>query len=314
MTSPGISTSPAPGRAPLLATIAAVYASFGDSAAGGNPAGVVISPEPLEGHVAQAIARTLCLPTTGFVTAPPVAGASPLPVRFFTTDQEIAACGHVTVAIATALVEHGFWASNATVSLVAKGGQYPLQLRSGRVEMTQSLKVAEPARIDWRDARSALGSTAAPPALPLEVLGTGLRHLIVPLSAPAQLAALDLNRERVAALARRAGADTICVWAPTGTPGHVRMRDLCAAIGDLEEPASGTTSAALALYLARNACRHGNLTVEQGIEMGRPSRIEVRTPNPETAVVSGTACRVLTGTLDGTGLGSFGHEQPWTSP
>jgi predicted PhzF superfamily epimerase YddE/YHI9 len=51
------------------------------------------------------------------------------------------------------------------------------------------------------------------------------------------------------------------------------MRDLCAGIGDLEEPASGTTSAGLTAYLVDHWGRR-RLRVHQGIEVGRPSLIE----------------------------------------
>ena len=81
----------------------------------------------------------------------------------------------------------------------------------------------------------------------------------------------------------------------------MRVRDLCAAIGALEEPATGTTAGALALYLAAHAEASGELVVEQGIEMGRPSRIDVAILGRQEAVVSGRARCVVSGTLEDAG-------------
>src|SRR4051794_13869881 len=87
-------------------------------------------------------------------------------------------------------------------------------------------------------------------------------------------------------------------WAPTAPANHFHVRDLCAAIGAVEEAASGTTAAALALYLAHSGQHAGDeLVVEQGVEMGRPSRIDVRVQPPDGATVHGAARKLLSGTL-----------------
>jgi trans-2,3-dihydro-3-hydroxyanthranilate isomerase len=73
------------------------------------------------------------------------------------------------------------------------------------------------------------------------------------------------------------------------------MRDLCAAIGALEEPASGTTAAALGVYLATNQGGERNhFAIEQGIEMGRPSRLDV-TIEQSHAIVRGAGRKVAYG-------------------
>ena len=70
----------------------------------------------------------------------------------------------------------------------------------------------------------------------------------------------------------------------------------------LEEPASGTTSAALAAYLTWHVAASGDapITIEQGVEMGRPSRIEVhvQTRRGQTvATVWGSAIKTASGTI-----------------
>jgi PhzF family phenazine biosynthesis protein len=280
--------------------LAWIYASFADGVGGGNPAGVVLSATPLPRHAAQAIASALSLPTTGFVVTPPAGKERAVDVRFFTPEREIGACGHVTIAVATALVERGIWRWGDEVTVRTAGGDFALTLRDGLVAMTQQLAFIAPAVVRWPEVQAALGPVEPHPSLPLASAGTGLRHLIVAVAEVAQLAALELDATRTAALARGASVDTICVFAPIER-GRARVRDLCAAIGAVEEAASGTTAATLALYLERSdgdRLLDDELVVEQGVEMGRPSRLEVSVVAYDAAVVRGRARRLLTGRLE----------------
>jgi PhzF family phenazine biosynthesis protein len=274
-----------------------VYSCFADDIGGGNPAGVVLTAAPLADQAAQAIAAVLSLPTTGFVV--PSAERGVADVRFFTPEQEIDACGHVTIAVATALVERGIWHWGDDVVVRAAGGEFALGLRDGLVAMTQRLAFIEPAPPSWPEVRAGLGALGAHPSLPLVCAGTGLRHLIIPVADPAQLNRLELDARRIAALAHQAGVDTVCVFSPIER-GRARVRDLCAAIGSLEEAASGTTAATLALFLHLadgDWLLDYKLLVEQGVEMGRPSRLEVNVIARDAAIVRGRARKLLAGTL-----------------
>jgi PhzF family phenazine biosynthesis protein len=283
----------------LEAPRAWIYASFAASRAGGNPAGVVVSAQPISTGAAQSLAAVLSVPTTGFVVADLAAAEGTVSVRFFTPQQEIAACGHVTIAIATALVELGIWSWGREVTVRSPGGEFPLHLRDGQVEMDQRQQFAARAAATWGDITAALGDVRAHSDLPLEVSGTGLRHLIVPVADLAALSELTLDGARIAALTVRAQVDTICVWAATLEADRFRVRDLCAGIGALEEPASGTTAGALALYLARHdQLDRPKLDIEQGVEMGRPSRLEVIVTAHDAVTIRGTARKVLAGELE----------------
>jgi hypothetical protein len=78
-----------------------------------------------------------------------------------------------------------------------------------------------------------------------------------------------------------------------------RVRDFCAAFGALEESASGTTAAALAVCLAAHgALEAPELAIGQGVEMERPSRIEVTVAAPDTATVRGRTPKLLSRPLE----------------
>ena len=75
-------------------------------------------------------------------------------------------------------------------------------------------------------------------------------------------------------------------------------------MGVPEDPATGGACAALGGYIAaRSAVSHGTLrhTVHQGVEMGRPSRIDVEIDLSQGAVtavrVGGSSVLVSSGTL-----------------
>jgi PhzF family phenazine biosynthesis protein len=276
-----------------------LFVSFATGFDGGNPAAVVVSSQPLEAGTAQTIASVLSVPTTGFALDDDATAEGTASVRFFTPEGEIDACGHVTIAIATALVEVGIWRWGDDTLVRAQGGDFPLRLRQGKVEMEQRRQVLEACDLGWSEVEATLGPVRKRSDLPIAVAGTGLRHLIVPLADRAALSEITVDGASIAALAKRALVDTICVWAPGSGRNHFRTRDLCAAIGALEEPASGTTSGALALYLAQHdQLADSELVIEQGVEMGRPSRIELAVTPPDLVTVRGQARKVLEGWLE----------------
>jgi hypothetical protein len=81
-----------------------IYDAFTTTRFGGNPAGVVFLDEEMAGWTMQQIAAELAVPTTVFA-----AMRQPIAFRYFTPIQEISACGHATLAVATALAEQGKW-------------------------------------------------------------------------------------------------------------------------------------------------------------------------------------------------------------
>ena len=284
-----------------------LYDSFATRRFGGNVAGVVVSDTAIAPPLMQDIACELGAPTTGFAHLGP---GQPVTIRFFTPRQEIGACGHATVAVATALAERSIWRTgDSQVHATTSAGTLPIFLQAGPtsgsppptlVGLAYQPRPLRPGGVPREAVEAALGMPTDP-ALPIEMIWTGLRHLIVPVGSLQALARLMPSETALDTLAASCGADTVCVF--TGPGDHrVRMRDLCAPIGALEEPASGTTSAALAAYLTWHAAasRDAPITIEQGVEMGRPSQIDVRiqTRRGQTVVtVWGSALKTASGTI-----------------
>jgi trans-2,3-dihydro-3-hydroxyanthranilate isomerase len=283
----------------------ALYDSFAAKRFAGNVAGVVILESPLPDGIMQAVAAELGAPTTGFAVA---RDPGEVRIRFFTPRQEIDACGHVSLAVAIELIACGVWevgdgGANEVAARTA-AGPLPIRLTNGAAgvgaRLSYSPKVVGTPETDGRLIETTLG-VRPDDRLPIQVVATGLRHLVVGFASTEDLAALRLEDVAIRELARSSGVDTICAFAPVDTE-LLRMRDLTSAIGVLEEPASGTTSSALAEY----ASEHGlvddraHVRIEQGVEMGRRSLIDVEFESSEDghiAWVGGEAIKTATGTV-----------------
>ena len=258
----------------------ALYDSFAARRFTGNVAGVVVSDRELPEGLMRSIAAELSAPTTGFAI---VHDGGDVAIRYFTPKQEIRACGHVSLAIATELVGLGVWraAPNGCHNRAATQAGYLslllIDTRLGvRVELTYRPKAAGGVPMSREQIESMLGGIPTDSHLPIEVVATGLRHLMVPFTSRGALGEMAPDETSVRELARSCAVDTICAFTVVGDH-TLQMRDFCAGIGVLEEPASGTTSSALAWYADRHEILRSRVEfpINQGVEMGRPSVIEV---------------------------------------
>ena len=294
-----------------------LYDAFTQQTFGGNPAGVVLDAVSLGPETLQKIASELNAPTTGFVVGYQAGIEATYLVRYFTPRQEIDLCGHVTIALFTALATNGncqVQPEGTRLGIKTSAGEISVLLSSRdngslQVEMEQNLPYFErPSALEWGAVQEALGNVPIHPSLPVEIAATGLRHMIVPFSSYPDLSRLKPDFEAVKRLSQISKVDTVCAFAPSSkSPIGVRMRDFCAGIGADEEPASGTTSGALTCYLFRHRFApvdefgEVRVHVEQGVEMGRPSQIEARLKvqdgNVQRVAVQGQATLVLEGRM-----------------
>jgi trans-2,3-dihydro-3-hydroxyanthranilate isomerase len=283
----------------------------------GNALAVFPDARGLDPRTMQALAREMNLSETTFVFPSDTATRH---VRFFTPEAEIPLAGHPTIGTWWALAELGLLEglpADGTITLTQETGRGVLPVdvtlrhgRPARVEMTQALPEFGAVVRDVPALARALGGgpglVAGGPAP--EVVSTALPQLMVPVASRAALAALPSGGGggELAALLRALGTDCAMLYAPGETAGvtaHCRM--FAPGLGVPEDPATGSAAGALGAYLVRRGgadVRGGTarFVLEQGVEINRPSRIEVRVtvsgPGAITGVyVAGTAVRVITG-------------------
>jgi trans-2,3-dihydro-3-hydroxyanthranilate isomerase len=121
----------------------------------------------------------------------------------------------------------------------------------------------------------------------------GLPFLIVPMVSREAVSRVQIDMPTFARTLRGTSCAMIMAFAPVhDVPGvDVHARVFCPDDGVPEDPATGSATAALGGYLAARTPRTGTLrwVSQQGLEMGRPSRLEIEVDKPDGVI---TAVRV----------------------
>ena len=280
------------------------YAAFSERPDGGNPAGVVLEAAGMDEAAMQALAARVGYSETAFLTPAEgeVGDASGPPVysvRYFTPEVEVPFCGHATIATAVALAERD---GPGPVELRAAAGRLALDTRAdehGRM-LASMLTVAPASHAvaadDVDDALAALRWTAADldPRVPPRVAFAGARHLILAVRRRERLADLEYDYDALAAVGRRLDLITVAlVWRQDAATFHAR--NVGPSVGIAEDPATGAAAAALGGYLAElgEVVAPARVTIRQGEDMGRPSRLLVDLdPARAGVLVSGAAVAI----------------------
>ena len=267
----------------------------------GNPLAVFPDGEGLTSAQMQAIAREMNLSETTFVTG--VHGNS-YAVRIFTPEEELPFAGHPTLGTAWLLHHLGAIKGAETIQ-TSPGGQTTLVLKDDAWWFERT-GWADPNLADDKPESTAaladaLGLREIEIGLDAADFGrsgrlmpafadAGLTQLMVPV---ADLDVLKRCRPSVSLLKDAGGLGAFCFTAESN--GILRARGFWPGVGVEEDPATGSACAALGLYLA-DRLMNVELTIRQGVEMGRPSVIELSATNG-SASIGGACVLVLEGEL-----------------
>lgn len=271
------------------------YAAFTDSGTGGNPAGVVLDAGSLNDAEMLTIARDVGYSETAFVV--PTETAT-IRVRYFSPLAEVAFCGHATVATAVALADRD---GPGELDLTTLAG--PIRVTTAATSPGMVASLTSPATRTRPVTESVLSEALAAigwepddldPTYPPHVAFAGNDHLVLGVTSLANLAGLDYDFERLAALMRREQWTTVHLfWAEGDSVFHVR--NAFPPGGVVEDPATGAAAAAFGGYLRSLGLvpLPARLTLLQGRDMGRPSRLLVDLdPDADTVRVTGSATRL----------------------
>ena len=132
---------------------------------------------------------------------------------------------------------------------------------------------------------------------PPRTADTGANHLLVRVPDAAAVDRAEPSAPALVEVLRRAGAEGCYVYAwDSASPGRAYARFFNPTVGLWEDAATGTAAGPLAAYLAHEGLIARELTVEQGVKMGRRSLLALRlAPEPE---LSGSGVIVFRGTLE----------------
>ena len=264
---------------------------------GGNPLAVVLDAEGLSTAQMQAVAREFNYVETTFVL-PPKNAANTAHVRIFTPDRELPFAGHPNVGTAFVLARQGEAFGRAVGDHVAfeeGAGLVPVQVLRDAGEVAGAELIApepfgrgpevEPALV--AAAVSLAAGDIATATHGLVVASVGLPFLIAELNSRDALHRIVPNPEALAEAFRRAGVTGLHLYtrdaAPgdaPGTPCDLSARMVCRMPMVVEDPATGSANCALVALLAQLAPQPDavvELTIAQGVDMGRPSLLRART-------------------------------------
>jgi trans-2,3-dihydro-3-hydroxyanthranilate isomerase len=248
----------------------------------GNRLAVVDEADEVSGERMLALAKELNLSETTFVQSPGAEGAD-YRNRIFTIEREIPFAGHPTLGTAVAVAR---WRGVDRASFVqqTEAGLQPIEVHSENGHWRADMVQNEAEFGTEVDASAALAAVGLEPSdahadLTPQVVSTGLPTAIAPVTDAASLGRVTPDFEAIDALladARPRAGETpnfYLVWLDAEA-GEARARMFSTGAPGGEDPATGSAAGPLGAYLAERAGWE-RVTVTQGVEMGRPSVLEV---------------------------------------
>ena len=270
---------------------------------GGNPLGVVLDAQDLSDEEMLAIARQFNYSESTFILNRNETGGE---VKIFLPVGEIAFAGHPTIG--TGFVLEMLWREvgnpgRPSIELVLKKGPIELQIVTGEngdvgVVWMEQFPVSSIGEFEDRE-RLAKVLGVKPSFfldLPLLMISPGtIPFLFVPFREPSMLAKISPDFEGMKALLGDLQAEPYVFSMGGLDGGDVRARFFAPFSGVPEDPATGSAQAALSQYLVSTGLiateqEKVEFVVEQGYEMGRPSKLHNR-----AFFESGRLGRVMTG-------------------
>lgn len=253
---------------------------------GGNPAGVVL----LEGNTFPAedvmlkIATELRYSETAFVVRH---SEKEYTARYFTPKAEVDLCGHATIA--TFALLHSMKLAAGPCLCHTKAGDLSIEAGDKVMMQMATLKIVETIdEVD--DIYCALGIKNYTPALPVQIVSTGLPDFMIQVADVATLNSLQPDMDAVSAITKKHNAVSFHVFAISDNGYTAHVRDFAPLYDIPEESATGTANAALTHYLSVNGVipAKGDFSFLQGEAMNRPSVIMTRIAENGTVYVGGS--------------------------
>ncbi|MGO4717130.1 PhzF family phenazine biosynthesis protein [Bradyrhizobium sp. 2TAF24] len=258
---------------------------------GGNPLAVVLNAEGLSTEQMQAIAAEFNLSETAFVR-PPRDGAHTAEVRIFTPRFEMPFAGHPNVGTAFVLGRAGEACgrpiSGDRLVFEEQAGLVAIDLiRDGTDVIGARVAAPQPLTVGKRIAPDVVAAACGLPsdAIALDhhtpcIASCGALFIMAEVKDRSVLAAATPRTELFSRHFAAESTNSILLYT-RAAEGHVdiRCRMFAPLHGIAEDPATGSANVALVGLLAQLRPESDltlDLTILQGVEMGRPSRLEAR--------------------------------------
>lgn len=287
---------------------------FTDKPFSGNPLAVFPDAEGLDEVIMQKIAAEFNFSETVFVFPPSHENAH-RKLRIFTPSSEIPFAGHPTIGTAFILTKIGsipLKEKEMEIIFEEGVGNIPVQVKSlFNQAIYAELKVLSPPEFnnntpslsELAEILSLSVQDLAVDNYPVQIVSCGLPFLFVPVSNFDSLAKAKINQPVWEEILSNSSASQVYPFCIVKS-NKWRSRMFAPALGITEDPATGSAAAAFAAYLAQRESKlNGSWkwTIEQGIEMGRPSLLQAYAEKKNGTIteirVGGTSVLVSEGFL-----------------
>lgn len=253
---------------------------FTEAPFGGNQLAVITDARGLSSDAMQAITREFDFPETTFVLPPERAGHARR-VRIFTPGGELPFAGHPTVGTACALLMRG---DVPPGEMILEEGVGPVWVRASgegdaysarfRLELAPEMPPPSVSREEIAEVLS-IGSDDV---LDVFCSGLGVDYTFVQVGSPATVDRSVVDHGAwTRAMAGKWGAQLYVFSGDLRAGGAIHSRMFAPGLGITEDPATGSAAAALVGYAATlpssRARESIHVEIDQGVAMGRPSRI-----------------------------------------
>jgi trans-2,3-dihydro-3-hydroxyanthranilate isomerase len=265
----------------------------------GNGLAVVHDADGLSDETMLGFARETQLSETTFVQSATAAGAD-YRNRIWMTTGELDFAGHPSLGTAVAVARaRGF--GEASFVQQTRVGLQPVDVEAGSGPTARASMLQEPAvfgaEVEPERALAPVGLRAddAHPELPPQIVSTGIAQLIIPVRDAGAVDRVAPDPGALREILR--GLGCTCAYVALCDPERETARARSFFIGTTtvaEDPATGSAAGPLMAYLdARAGARR--LTIAQGVEMGRASRLSCEAG--DRVRVAGDAVVLFDGTL-----------------
>ena len=256
---------------------------FTDVPFGGNPLAVFLDADGLDPATMQRIAGELNLSETVFLTA---LSAGEWRARIFAPAVELPFAGHPSIGAALALYRAGRLAGATALVLHESVGAVAVAIEASGA----AARFRVPGVPEVREAVSTSHLADLLDLAPGDILDGAWRPRAVSCGVPFHIVALR-DQDAIATARLRLDRWRLHLnghWAPhvyvvaagsSKSDADFYARMFAPAMGVVEDPATGGAAAALAAFLAAaepERCGSRICTINQGVELGRPSRLTLR--------------------------------------
>ena len=265
---------------------------FAEEKLAGNQLAIVEEADTLTSEEMQAIALETNYSETTFVTGRTEGRAT---VRIFTPAWELPFAGHPTVGTAWHLC-----GGEGAITLDLQVGPVKVEFDDGIGWMTPP-EVRFHGELDPETAARLVGLpvSSLSAAYPIRLAEVGPQFVLIPVAGLEALRQAKLDGDLHAQLLGD-GLGVQCVFVfsaePYGPDADFATRMFFESAGVREDPATGSANTAFAAYLRAERGDLGAVVVDQGVEIGRPSRLYLEVG--EVLRVGGRVQPVIRGALE----------------